>query len=221
MFGFVLGTVCLFGLVGMAMGGGRHHFHGHHHGYAYGRRGFRGGRFARGGACGPRGGGCGPGEGSYDDEGGRFDDRDGDDREDGPWARGPGGPGAWGPGFAHFGGFGGGEGFARTARRVLRSRLGLRSDQEPVVEDAIRDVKAAIEELATRLKEGRADVADALRDEGIDDVKLDAVYAKQDQAIASARRDLRLALHKAHAVLDPEQRAKIADLLASGPARWM
>jgi uncharacterized membrane protein len=178
MFGFIFGTVCLLGLVGMA----RRAMWRHHMGYA--------------GGFGPAMHGCG-GHGY----GGR---------RGGPWGRRRrGGPGE--------------EGFVRAAAEVLKRRLRVDEEQEPVIDHAMKDAHAALKELRSELDATRAPIAEALRGETVDDAALAAAFARHDDAVARARREVVSAIRQVHAVLDADQRGKVADFVAAGKAEggWL
>lgn len=162
MFGFIFGTVCLFGLFAVARAGRSHHRYGGchtHHGWGSRR-----------------------------------------------WRGGPGGVGK--------------EQFARAAGEVLKRRLRIDAEQEPIVDHALRDARTALEELGKELKETRTAVADALRGESVDDAALAAAFARQDDAVGRARREVVSAMKQVHAVLDEDQRKRAADLLTAASGRW-
>ena len=149
MFGFVVGTLSLIGLVGL-IGSHRHR----HHAYAHG---------------------CGRGH----------------------HAR-------WGHGRGHGPGYGGRdragwhEGVGRAAGEVFKRRLRIDEDQEPIVDLALRDARAALTELGTTLRDSRTELADALRGDAVDDASLAAAFSRQDQAVAEARRQVVSAAKQIH-----------------------
>lgn len=136
------------------------------------------------------------------------------------------GHGPWG----HHGGFRGGpwsggrrrrseggeEGFVRAAAEVVKRRLRLDEEQEPVVDHAMKDAHAAIKELRSELEATRGSIADALRGDTVDDAALAAAFARHDDAVARARREVTSAVKQVHAVLDADQRAKVADFVSAG-----
>jgi uncharacterized membrane protein len=167
MFGFFFGTVCLFGLMGVA------------------RRAFWAGRYGYGGGC--HGGGGWHGRRGWHGRG-----------------RGP----------------GTGEGFARAAGEIFKRRLRIDEEQEGMVDHALIDLRKAVKELSEELKGSRAALADAFRGETVDDAALAAVFARHDDALGRARRDVVSSLKQVHAVLDADQRKRAADWLASADGRW-
>ena len=153
----------------------------------------------------------------------------------GPWGHGghgPGGHSPWGHGGHGPGGHGpwgqGGrrgrkvsdEAFARAAGEVFKRRLRVDPDQEDILDHALRDVQQSLKELRQALAESRQTVAQAFSAEAVDDPALAAAFARQDQAISRARQDLASAIKQVHAVLDEEQRARLAELLGK-EAEWL
>ncbi len=107
-----------------------------------------------------------------------------------------------------------GEQVARAAGEVLKRRLEVDEEQEPIVDHALDDLHASLKELKAELSATHAPLADALRGEKLDDGALAAIFARQDDALARTRREALSAVKQIHAVLDAEQRKKAADWLA-------
>ena len=192
MFGFIIGTVCLIGLIATIRAGRWQRFHGygggwgHHHGHGHGH--------ARG--CG--GGGWGRHE-HGDFEGAREDFG----------RRGGGG-----------GGGGGGFGFNRGKRFILRSvfeRLDTTPGQEKVIMSAVDEMQEAIGKAKDGWKSSRGDVAKAVRSESFDAVHLGEVFVKHDDAIDHVRKAFVGAMGKVHEALDERQRKILADMVEAGP----
>lgn len=112
-------------------------------------------------------------------------------------------------------------GVGRAMGEILKRRLDVDDEQEPIVDHALADLRKAVDELAAELRETRGPVADAFRGEAVDDAALAAAFARHDDALQRARRQVVSALKQVHAVLEPEQRAKAADWLADKDARWL
>jgi uncharacterized membrane protein len=104
---------------------------------------------------------------------------------------------------------------------VFKRRLDIDDDQEGIVDHAATDLRAALKELVEELKDTRASIADAFRGDTVDDAALAVAFARHDDAVGKARRDVVSAFKQIHAVLDEEQRAKATDWLASGDGRWV
>lgn len=71
----------------------------------------------------------------------------------------------------------------------------------------------------TTLKDGRADLAAAIRGDTLDDAALGVVLGRVDGATVDARTALLEALRNIHGLLDERQRAQLADLLDQGWSR--
>jgi len=122
----------------------------------------------------------------------------------------------------HSGGFYGRHGHGPWGGR---HRAGLHMalahiDATPAQERAI---VAEVDKLSDRLrtarstmKDGRADLAAAIRGETLDDAALGAVLGRVDGATGEARGAVLEALRNIHATLDDKQRAQLADLLDQG-----
>jgi len=128
----------------------------------------------------------------------------------------------WGP-FGGFGGrgFGGrGGGFGRSFwLRGLFAKLDTTPGQE-------REIRAALEDLADRgrdakagIKESRESIGRAVGGEVFDESAFEAVTARVDATSEKMKDAFGAALRRVHAVLDPKQRERLADLLASGWGR--
>lgn len=107
------------------------------------------------------------------------------------------------------------EAFARAMGEVFKRRLDVDEDQEPYVDHALKDLRAALKELSDELKATRAPVGEAFRGETVDDAALAAAFARHDDALGRARRQVVSALKQVHAVLTPEQRARAVEWIAS------
>ena len=105
----------------------------------------------------------------------------------------------------------------------LKRRLRVDEEQEPVIDHAMKDAHAALKELRSELDATRAPIAEALRGETVDDAALAAAFARHDDAVARARREVVSAIRQVHAVLDADQRGKVADFVAAGKAEggWL
>jgi len=111
----------------------------------------------------------------------------------------------------HRGGFG---------PRALLWRLLRRIDATPAQEKVFRDEAAVLREtvrgLRGEMKASGKDLAQALREETFDRQKLESIYRKQDELLASLREQLSNSLGRVHSTLDARQRSEIADLLERG-----
>ncbi|GAC1518462.1 MAG: hypothetical protein NVS3B10_20430 [Polyangiales bacterium] len=205
MFGFVIGTACLIGLITTLKRARWAHRHGGwgHHGCGHARGGCGGGW--GGGGWGRHGGGFGGPPWARHEEpyrGGEEADR-GDE---------------WGPRFRRRGGGGGfGGGPRGMILRFLSERLDATPAQEKVIAQAIDELEAAGSKAKEGVKRSRVDVARAVRSEGFDVGHIGEVFAKHDEAIDSMRKAFVTSMQKVHDALEEPQRKVLADLIESGP----
>lgn len=113
------------------------------------------------------------------------------------------------------------EGFSRAMAEVIKRGLDVDEEQEGIVDHAFADAQKALAELREELEATRGPIADALRGEAVDDGALAAAFARQDDALARARRQVLSSVKQIHAVLDAGQRQRAADWIASSPGRWV
>jgi hypothetical protein len=176
MLGFVIGTLCLIGLVKTLRWGRRHRAYGYGYGY---------------GGCGSSGfhGFSGHGPFGGDHHGG--------------WGDGGGGFGGWGPG---------------AMLRSLFQRLDTTPGQEKVILSAVDELREAGRKLRGEAGQTRADVAKAMRSPGFDEVLFGEMFARHDTSVEELRKAAVGAMAKIHDALDEKQRARLADLIESGPS---
>ena len=113
------------------------------------------------------------------------------------------------------------ESMAKAAGEVFKRRLGITEDQEGIVEHALVDLRAALKELMEELKATREGLVGAFKGEAVDDAALASAFARHDDAVASARRQVVSALKQIHAVLTPAQRARATDWASAAGGRWV
>ncbi len=191
MIGFLIGTVCLLGLIKVVRHG---HWGGHHRwaGWGHGGQGY--------------GGGCGSEHARGCGNGGDGEHGPGFDRGAPPWARRGGG------GFSGFG-------RGRFWLRGLFHQLDTTPGQEKVIKEAFEQLRATADNLRSDAKSARPDVAKAIRSEQFDETVFGEISARIDDAAQTMRRAVVDAVAKVHPVLDERQRTILADFIESGP-RW-
>jgi hypothetical protein len=113
------------------------------------------------------------------------------------------------------------DGAVRAAGEVVKRRLKVDEDQEGIVDLALADLRSAITSLGEALRDSRTEVVEAFRGDRVDDDALDAIFVRQDQELARARREAVSALRQIHAVLDPEQREAAVTWLGSRDVRYV
>ncbi len=198
MLGFVIGTICLIGLVKVL----RHGRHGYG-GYGYG------------GGCGSRrwGGGRDFGWG-----GGWGGDRGGPYRGHGGFGGHEHGERGWGSGWG--GGWGGDRGGAGFMLRAIFEQIDATPEQERVIVKAVDEVRDEARKQRDELGKTRADIAKAMRSPSFDEVLLGELFARHDTVMEAMRRTVTGALAKVHVVLDDKQRERVADLIERGPGSF-
>lgn len=127
-----------------------------------------------------------------------------------------GGPGcgAWRSGPGSFGRrFGGWRGGAWGA---LRS-LGLSRAQWVTLRDGFEELRDVALGQRAVLRRSRQALVGVLRGEAFEEATLRAAYAEHDAALAALRTATTAFVARAHATLEPSQRARLAEWLELGP----
>lgn len=201
MFGFIIGTACLIGLITtLRRGHGWHGWHGWHGHHGYGRGCGGGYGYGRGfDGCGPGAGYGGPYGGPYRDHGHHDHDHDHGRRGRGGW------------GFRGFRGFG-----PRAVIDHVLARLDATPAQERAIYAAIDEFRQTAKAQRGELEESRKDVAKALRADSFDAVLLGDTFGRQDTKIEEVRKAFVGALSKIHDALDDRQRRILAELVEGG-----
>jgi hypothetical protein len=158
--------------------------------------------------CGPSfgGHGCGPEFGAGSGGGCRAGGQD--DGEGHGHAR-------WRSRWGH-GGFGG-PGRSFWLRAVF-ARLDTTPGQEREIRSAIEEFQSTLYDAKDGLKGVREDLARAISGESFDEIAAGEASGRADTAVSRAKDALASALKRIHAVLDPKQRERLAEILAKGPA---
>jgi uncharacterized membrane protein len=126
---------------------------------------------------------------------------------------GHGGHGAWAPPW-------GGHGRRGWMVHAALARLDATPAQERAIVGEIDRLKDRVRAVKSNLKDGRGDLAAAVRGPALDDAALGAVLGRADTAHAEIRTAVLDALRGVHGVLDDKQRAELADLLDRGGGWW-
>ncbi len=135
----------------------------------------------------------------------------------GGWGRRSWGGGWGGPGGDHEEGWGGWGGRSPILR-MLFQRLDTTPGQEKVIVAAWEEVRAATRDARGEARASRTELAKALRSPAVDEVLFGEMFARHDAALETLRKAGIGALAKVHDALDEKQRARLADLIESGPA---
>ncbi len=134
----------------------------------------------------------------------------------GPWSRhhrhfaDPGGP--------HFGGgpFGGGPFGVRRPLRFLAWKLGLRDEQVAALAAILNELKTERAQHEVDERRGLSLLADAVAGETFDAAKADEAAKLRVASATRLESQVTTALGRIHALLDGEQRGRLAYLMRSG-----
>jgi uncharacterized membrane protein len=128
------------------------------------------------------------------------------------------GRGHWagGPHWGHHGRHGGGR---HSMMWHALARLDLSPAQEKVVKAEFQELKEKARGLKEEGKSARGDMARSIRGDSFEEGALAAMFIRHDDILHNLRGDLAGALGRIHAVLDPEQRERLAEMIESGPRR--
>ena len=96
-------------------------------------------------------------------------------------------------------------------------RLETTPGQEKVILAAIDEVREAARKARGEARSTRKDVAGAMRAPAFDEVLFGEMFGRHDAELTELRKALVGALAKVHDALDEKQRAKLAELIESGP----
>lgn len=131
---------------------------------------------------------------------------------------GPGGGGAFAAPHGHDGDFefGGGPFGVRRPLRFLAHKLDLSEKQVAELASVLDELKTERAQAAVDHRRTTSAFADALAGDTFDHAKADAAAAERVKSAERLRDAVSRALAKIHALLDPEQRAKLAYLLKTG-----
>jgi Spy/CpxP family protein refolding chaperone len=124
-------------------------------------------------------------------------------------------------GGGSWGGRGGG-GIGRSFwLRALYARLDTTPGQEREIRAAIEDLRDRAKDAKSGMLETRESLGKSLAGESFDDGAFEAVSARVDATSEKMKDALSSALKRVHAVLDPKQRERLAELVSKGAfGRW-
>ena len=135
---------------------------------------------------------------------------------------GPGGPWRFGgPGHHHGGGgddgdFGGGAFGVRRPLRFLAFKLELSEEQVSELARVLDDLKTERAQAAVDNRRTTAAFADAIAGDTFDAEKVGAAASVRVKSAERLKDAVATALGRIHAILDPQQRAKLAYLIRTG-----
>ncbi|HEY1556361.1 MAG TPA: hypothetical protein VGF94_16115 [Kofleriaceae bacterium] len=122
-----------------------------------------------------------------------------------------------GYGYGHYGHWGGHEGgWRRRGLFMALSHLDASPAQERTIIGEVDKLKERLHAAKAGLRDGRGDLAAAIRGSALDDAALGAVLGRVDTATGEARGAILDALRNIHGVLDDGQRERLASFLDQG-----
>jgi Spy/CpxP family protein refolding chaperone len=108
------------------------------------------------------------------------------------------------------------RGRGRAGLHMALAHIDATPAQERAIVAEVDKLHDRLHSARSTLKDGRADLAAAIRGDTLDDAALGAVLGRVDGATGEARSAVLEALRNIHGVLDDKQRAQLADLLDQG-----
>jgi uncharacterized membrane protein len=105
----------------------------------------------------------------------------------------------------------------RAGARFLAARIGARPDQERVLSEEADALAGEISRARADLAAVRAEMADLLSAPSLDASAVAAAIDRRLSGLAGVRARAAEGLARVHAALDPEQRARLAELVRTGP----
>lgn len=139
----------------------------------------------------------------------------------GPCGHGGWGAGGFGPPMFHFGGrhgedFGGGSFGVRRPLRFLAWKLELEQDQVAEFAKILNDLKTERAQAAVDTRRSTSALADAVAGEAFDEAQVIEAASVRVKTAEQLRDAVVKALGRMHAVLDAEQRERLAYLIRTG-----
>lgn len=110
------------------------------------------------------------------------------------------------------GGFGMDEGHQRKLMKLMK-KLDLRADQRVAVESLAKDMKRKAKPLRKLRKQAMAQVAAGVRAGKIDQAAVEALIQQAKTQAKALKPDFLTSLNKLHAILDPQQRAQLVQII--------
>ena len=102
------------------------------------------------------------------------------------------------------------------ALNKLFARLDTSPGQEKVIRNAVEDLFDRLRTHHDELHRSKRDLAEVIRSEGLDEVRLGELFARHDEVIGAARNDFVGALAQVHDALDERQRRRLARMVEGG-----
>ncbi len=110
-------------------------------------------------------------------------------------------------------------GARRWMLRRLFQHLDTTPGQEKVISGVVDDVQRKAQAARDAMFGARGDFAKAMRGERFDGAAVDESFEKQQAALDELKKAVKEGLGAVHEALNPEQRARLAELAEHGPGR--
>jgi uncharacterized membrane protein len=101
--------------------------------------------------------------------------------------------------------------------RFLFERLETTPGQEKEIAAAVEELMAKGRELREEGNASRNDVAKVLRSESLDENALGELFSRHDDRLRDVQKAFAGALGRIHNALEPDQRARLAEMIESAP----
>lgn len=109
------------------------------------------------------------------------------------------------------------RGGGRGMMWALLARLDLSPAQDKVVRAELEKLKDRARSVKEEAQASRGDMARSIRGESFEEGALAEMFVRHDDRMHDLRGEVAGALGRIHAVLDPEQRERLAEILEKGP----
>ncbi len=104
--------------------------------------------------------------------------------------------------------------------RAIFARLDTTPGQEREIRAALEDFQTTAKAAKEGVKGSRVELARAIGGESLDEAALGEASSKVDTATAQVKDAFTSALKRIHAVLDPKQRERLAEIVSKGPSAF-
>lgn len=123
----------------------------------------------------------------------------------------------WGRGGYGYGRFGGGP--RNWMLRRLFQQLDTTPGQEKVIANAFENAQRVMWQTRSQFFNSRSSFAAAMRGETFDGAAVGAAFDAQQASLDEVKKALKEGMQAIHEALNPEQRARLAELVEFGPGR--
>lgn len=114
-------------------------------------------------------------------------------------------------------GYGGFSGRRNWVLRRLFQQLDTTPGQEKVIANAVENAQRVMWQTRSQFFSSRSSFAAAMRGEAFDSAAVNAAFDAQQASLDEVKKALKEGMQAIHEALNPEQRARLADLVEFGP----